>query len=253
MEKDSARENILKLLPSSLPQSNTERVVRVNGIATSWFEQDMGAVAKSGVSGLVVPKVESAACVRRVLNVADNLLTGDSSSSRIFNNIWVCIETPRGVLNAMEICESSDRISTLIMGTSDLTKELRSMHTRDRMPLLHSLSHCLLAARATGKDAIDGVHLDLADEDGFKATCRLGREMGFDGRSLIHPKTVATANEIYSPSQEHVKYSRDVINAWELAVKNGSGVTVLNGKLIENLHVEEARRVLHFAELIKRV
>lgn len=136
------------------------------------------------------------------------------------------------------------------MGTSDLAKDLHAAHTRERLPMLTSLGLCLLAARAYGWAILDGVHLDLADDEGFTHACRQGKELGFDGKTLIHPKTIAKANEIFAPSPEEVAWSRRIIEAHAEAAKAGQGVALVDGKLVENLHVENARRLVALADAI---
>ena len=160
------------------------------------------------------------------------------------------METPRGILHAEEIAGASARLSALVMGTSDLAKDLYAAHTAMRLPLLTSLSLCMLAARAYGLAILDGVHLDLSDDEGFAASCRQGAELGFDGKTLIHPKTIAAANEAFAPSDEKVAWSRRIIAAHEEATAAGKGVVLVDGKLIENLHVAEARRLVRLAEAI---
>jgi citrate lyase subunit beta / citryl-CoA lyase len=160
------------------------------------------------------------------------------------------LETPRGILNAASIATASPRVAALVMGTSDLTKDLHARATRERIPLLTSLQLCVLAARAAGITALDGVHLDLDDDAGFAAACRQAADFGFDGKTLIHPKQVATANEVFAPAASDVDWARRVIAAHADAVAGGRGVVVLDGRLIENLHVDDARRVLALAEAI---
>jgi citrate lyase subunit beta/citryl-CoA lyase len=137
------------------------------------------------------------------------------------------------------------------MGTSDLTKDLHARHTRDRLPLLPSLGLCVLAARAAGVAALDGVHLDLDDDAGFEAACRQAADLGFDGKTLIHPKTIATANEVFAPTAADVEWAWRVIAAHAEATARGQGVVLLDGRLVENLHVDEARRVVALAEGIE--
>jgi len=162
------------------------------------------------------------------------------------------IETPLAVLRVEEVAFSSPHLSCLVMGTSDLTKDLRARHTHDRLPVITSLSLCLLAARAAGLAILDGVHLDLEDEPGFLASCRQGAEMGFDGRTLIHPKTIAGANAAYGPSADDIAWSKRIIEAHNQALAQGKGVVVVDGKLIENVHVEVAERTLALAAAITR-
>jgi citrate lyase subunit beta/citryl-CoA lyase len=163
------------------------------------------------------------------------------------------IETPLGVLAAREIAAASRRLAALVLGTSDLSKELHALATRDRLPLITSLGLVMLAARAYGLAILDGVYLDLSDEEGFGLQCRQGRELGFDGKTLIHPKQIAPANAIYAPSAEEAEWSRRVIAAHAEAVAARKGVALVDGKLIEGLHVENARRLLAIAREIERI
>lgn len=222
-----------------------EVVVRVNALGTPWGEADLAAVASSGADAVLLPKIESAEHVAAALEV----LATHGAPERLA--IWCMLETPRGILHAQSIAAASPRVAALVMGTSDLTKELRARHTRDRQPLVTSLGLCLLAARAHGLAALDGVHLDLDDEAGFAAACRQARDMGFDGKTLIHPRTIALANEIFAPSAEDIASARRVLDAHAAAEAAGQGVAVLDGRLIENLHVEEARRLLALAVAIE--
>ncbi|MBV9523833.1 MAG: CoA ester lyase, partial [Alphaproteobacteria bacterium] len=164
--------------------------------------------------------------------------------------LWCMIETPRGVLHAEEIAAASPRVGALVMGTSDLVKDLGARHTRDRLPLQTAFGLCLLAARACGLAILDGVHLDLADDEGFLQSCEQGRALGFDGKTLIHPKTIAAANAAFAPSAEDIAWSRRIIAAHGEAATAGKGVVLVDGKLIENLHVESARRMVALAEAI---
>ena len=167
--------------------------------------------------------------------------------------IWCMIETPLGVLAAREIAAASPKLAALVVGTSDLTKELHAVASRDRLPLITSLGLAMLAARAHGLAILDGVHLDLSDEEGFAQSCRQGRELGFDGKTLIHPKQIAPANLAYAPSPEEIDWSRRVIAAHTEAAAAGKGIVLLDGKLIEGLHVENARALLALAEEINRI
>jgi citrate lyase subunit beta / citryl-CoA lyase len=164
--------------------------------------------------------------------------------------VWCMMETPLGVLHAEEIAAASPRVACLVMGTSDLAKDLHARHTRDRLPMLTSLGLCLLAARAYRLAILDGVHLDLADDQGFAASCAQGRELGFDGKTLIHPKTLEVANAAFAPAADEVAWSRRIIAAHAEAEASGKGIVLVDGKLIENLHVEDARRMVTLAEQI---
>jgi citrate lyase subunit beta / citryl-CoA lyase len=219
-----------------------EILVRTNGLTTIWGEADLAAAAGMAIDGVVLPKVENAATVQR----AEATLVAAGASEGCL--IWCMLETPLGVLRAEEIASSSRRVGGLIMGTSDLTKDLGARPVPDRSPLLAALGHCLLAARAFGLTILDGVHLDLADDEGFLAECRQGRALGFDGKTLIHPKTIAAANEVFAPSPKEVEWSRRIILAHGEAVAAGKGLLLVDGKLIENLHVENAHRVVALAD-----
>jgi citrate lyase subunit beta/citryl-CoA lyase len=221
-----------------------ERTVRVNGLNTPWGRDDLSAMAKAGADALLLPKVESAADVRMA---ADALAAAGAPDLAI----WCMVETPKGVLRAEEIA-AAPGVGVLVMGTSDLTKDLHARHTAARLPMLASLGICLLAARAHGRDIVDGVHLDLADDAGFEAACRQGVELGFDGKTLIHPKQVEPCNRLFTPGPAEVAEARKIIAAFEAARRAGQGVTVVDGKLIEALHVDAAGRVAALAEAIDR-
>ena len=164
--------------------------------------------------------------------------------------LWCMMETPRGILEAAAIAGATPRLHGLVMGTSDLAKDLHCAHTRERQPMITALGLCLLAARANGLAILDGVYLDLNDDEGFADACRQGAEMGFDGKTLIHPKTIAAANVAFAPSEAEVDWSRRIIAAHAEALAEGKAVVVVEGKLIENLHVENARRLVTLAERI---
>jgi citrate lyase subunit beta/citryl-CoA lyase len=221
-----------------------ELIVRVNGLATRWGREDLAAVASCGAEAVLHPKVESAALVRQTWD----MLTASGASEHLA--LWCMLETPLGILHAEEIAASHPQVATLVMGTSDLVKDLHARHTRERLPLLTSLGLCVLAARAYGLTALDGVHLDLEDAAGFAAVCHQAVELGFDGKTLIHPKTIATANAIFSPVPDEVAWARTIIAAHAQAVAAGRGVVLVEGRLIEHLHVEEARRVVTLADAI---
>ena len=193
-----------------------EVVIRVNALATRWGRDDVAAVARAGPDAVLVPKVESP---RDVVDVESGAALAAGAPSAMA--IWCMIETPRGVLDAGAIAAASPRVGALVVGTSDLTKDLRARHTRDRQPLLTSLGLCVLAARATGVAALDGVHLDLDDDEGFRAACRQAAEMGFDGKTLIHPKQIAGANAAFAPTAADVEWARRVVAAHAAAAGRG--------------------------------
>ena len=182
-----------------------ELVLRVNPLDSPWGHADLAAAATMPIDAVLLPKVESADRVRLTVSLLDALGAPELLA------VWSMIETPRGVLTVGEIAAASPRLTALVLGTSDLTKELHALSTRDRVPLITALGLAVLAARAHGLAILDGVHLDLADEEGFVFSCRQGRELGFDGRTLIHPKQIAPANIAYAPSAEEIEWSRRVI------------------------------------------
>jgi len=221
-----------------------EVTLRVNGLDTPWGTEDLAAAARAGAAAVVLPKVESAAQVQ----AAEARLAAAGAPAELA--LWCMLETPAGVLRAAEIAAASPRLQCLVMGTSDLTKELNARHVPDRQPLLASLQLCLLAARAHGLAILDGVHLDLGDGEGFAAQCRQGRALGFDGKTLIHPSQVAAANAAFGPSPEEIEGARRIVAAYEAALAEGKGIAVLDGRLVENLHVAQARRTLALAAAI---
>jgi citrate lyase subunit beta / citryl-CoA lyase len=224
-----------------------ELVLRVNPLDSPWGHADLAAAATMPIGAVLLPKIESADRVRLTVSLLDALGAPESLA------IWCMIETPRGVLAVQEIAAASPRLAALVLGTSDLTKELHALSTRDRLPLITALGLAVLAARAHGLAILDGVHLDLADDEGFAFSCRQGRELGFDGRTLIHPKQIAPANIAYAPSAEEIEWSRRVIAAHAEATAGGKGVVLLDGKLIERLHIENARRLVTLAAEIDRL
>jgi citrate lyase subunit beta/citryl-CoA lyase len=242
-KKDEARANVAAALKQG--GYRAERVIRVNHHSTRDGVADIKMAARAGCDAVLLPMVESAKDVRDA-----SLRLGAAGASDM--KLWSMIETPLAVLRVEEVAFSSPHLACLVMGTSDLTKDLRARHTHDRLPVITSLSLCLLAARAAGLVILDGVHLDLDDEPGFLASCRQGAEMGFDGRTLIHPKTIAGANTAYGPSADDVAWSKRIIEAHNQALAQGKGVVVVDGKLIENVHVEVAERTLALAAAIDR-
>jgi citrate lyase subunit beta/citryl-CoA lyase len=216
-----------------------EVFIRANGADSPWWIDDLAAISLSGADGVVVPKVEDVATVW----AARDAISGAAEKMAV----WCMVETPKGVLAAAAISDAADG---LVMGTSDLAKELRAAHKPDREPMLTSLGLCLLAARAADVPILDGVYLDLDDVDGFAAACRQGADLGFDGKTLIHPKQLDGANAAFAPSAEEVDWSRRIIDAHAEAEAEGRGIVLVDGQLIENLHVAQAHRVVAMAEAI---
>jgi citrate lyase subunit beta/citryl-CoA lyase len=224
-----------------------ELIIRVNGLDTPWGKDDIAAAAAAKPDAVLLPKVETAAQVHAVEALLER--HGAPAST----TIWCMMETPLGILHAEAIAGASKRVSCLVLGTSDLTKDLHSRHTATRLPMLTALGLCLLAGRAFGLTVLDGVHLDLGDDAGFVEACRQGLELGFDGKTLIHPKQVEPCNAVFAPSPAEVAEARKIIAAFETATAAGKGVVLVDGKLIENLHVEAATRLVALADAIERL
>lgn len=220
-----------------------ELVVRVNGLDTPWGAEDVKMAAQLPVQALLFPKVESVDQVAAIQAAVDS--AGGSGIP-----LWIMIETPRGVLDVRAVVEVSSRIECLVMGTSDLVKELRATHIPSRSNLAFALQRSVLAARAAGVDVLDGVHLDFRNPDSFRDACEQGRAMGFDGKTLIHPTQVEIANDVFGYSEADVADARAVLSTWEAAQAAGKGVAELDGRLIENLHAAEAARVIAFADAL---
>ena len=241
--KDVARAQVVDAVKAG-GYGGRELLVRVNGLNTPWFHADVAAAATSGAHAILIPKVESADAVRQVEAIMVAAGAPDDMA------IWCMMETPRGILKAEEIAASTPRMGGFVMGTSDLAKDLHCAHTALRLPMITSLGLCLLAARAYGLAVLDGVYLDLNDDAGLEASCVQGLELGFDGKTLIHPKTIDTANRVFAPSEKEIEWSKKIIAAHAEAAAEGKGVVVVDGKLVENLHVENAKRIVRLADQI---
>ena len=220
-----------------------ELVVRCNGLDTPWGRDDVAAFAALPLTALLFPKIESAAQVSEIATVVD--AAGGESLP-----LWLMIETPQGVLDLADFA-GHERVEALIMGTSDLVKELRATHEPGRQNLAYALQHCVMVARRYGKDIFDGVHLDFRNEATFLEACDNGRAMGFDGKTLIHPTQIAGANTTFGYSEEEVADAHRLLEVWQAALREGKGVAVLDGKLVENLHAAEAERVVAFAAALE--
>ena len=244
--KESARTIVAAALAEG-GYGRRELVLRVNALDTPWGHGDLAAAATMPIHAVLLPKVERAERVRLSVSLLDAL----GAPERLA--VWCMLETPLGILYAREIAAASPGLTALVLGTSDLTKDLHALSTPDRLPLLTSLGLAILAARAHGLAILDGVHLDLSDDEGFAASCRQARELGFDGKTLIHPKQIAAANTAFAPSAEEIEWSRRIIAAHAEASAAGKGVVLVDGRLIENLHVENARRLVTLAEEIDRL
>ena len=222
-----------------------EIAVRVNGIGTEWHADDITTFADSPLDALVVPKAESPADIKRLGERMDAL--GYSPDVEL----WLMAETPTGVFNARELCQAHERVGALLMGTSDLSQCLRVPATIEREGLVYALSHCVLAAREANIDVLDGVCLDLANPEIYQVQCEQGRELGFDGKTLIHPSQITIANAVFAPSDHDIERANNIITAWNEALARGDGLCVLDGKLVENLHANEASRTIALHEAIQ--
>ena len=222
-----------------------EVVVRVNGPATPWGADDLAAVARAGADAVLLPKVDGPGAVRAA---AGRLALAGAPDGLA---LWAMIETPRGVLAADAIAGATPRLACLVAGTSDLVKDRGARHVPDRTPVLASLSLVVLAARAHGLAALDGVHLDLDDAAGLERACAQGRDLGFDGKTLVHPRQIDAANRAFAPTPVEVALALRIVEAHREAETRGRGVTVVDGRLVEALHVEAARRLLALDEAIR--
>ena len=241
--KVNARQNILAALNTGF--GHREAVVRINGLNTPWGLDDLKAFANSKADAIVLPKVESAEQVQEVATILSQ------ANARPDLTIWAMIETPKAIFKLPEIASSHPLLEALVLGTSDLVKDLHARHTPNRVETQTALSLSILAARAFGLCVLDGVHLSLDDEAGLIQSCIQGRDMGFDGKTLIHPNQIAAANDAFGPSPAEISEAKERISAYEEAIRTGAGIAVLNGKLIEELHIQEAKRILSLAKTIE--
>ena len=242
--KAEARERVCEAATSGRYGAR-EVTIRINGLGTLWHDDDLRAVAAAGPAAVVVPKVDSAGAVHAIEKGLEAAGAPDHTA------IWAMVETPVAMFAAREVAESCERLAVLVMGTNDLAKELRAEHVPGRAPLLTGLGLALLAARAAGKVILDGVYNDIRDPEGFEAECVQGRQMGFDGKTLIHPSQLEPCNRVFAPKAEAVEQAVRIIAAFEEAEAEGRGVLTVDGRKIENLHVEQARRTLALAAAIE--
>ena len=240
--KDIARAQAVAAVNSG-EYGKRELTIRCNALATPWGHADVAAAAKACVSAVVIPKINSVAEVNEVSAALD------AAGAPKEMMIWAMIETPTAIFDCREIA-AHPRVPVLIMGTNDLAKELRAAQVPGRAPLYPSLHMALLAAREAGKTILDGVYNDIKNAEGFREECVQGLQMGFDGKTLIHPDQVGIANDVWSPTEAEVAHAREVIAAFDEALAAGKGVVQLNGRMIENLHVDNARRAIAIAEAI---
>jgi citrate lyase subunit beta/citryl-CoA lyase len=243
--KEEARAQVVAAVKAG-GYGKREIAVRVNGLDTPWGMDDIKAAVAVKPDAILVPKINSAEDVAR----ADKALADAGAASAL--QLWCMIETPLAILNIQSIAAkvSSSRMTLWVMGTNDIAKELRAAHTPDRVPMLASLGLSVIAARAYGIVILDGVYNDIKNEPGFAAICVQGRDMGFDGKTLIHPSQVAPCNAIFSPDPETVAFARKTIEAFQAPENKGKGVLKVDGKMVEILHAEIAKRTVAIADAI---
>lgn len=221
-----------------------ELVIRINGLETPWGQDDLAAACAASPHAILLPKVESAKMVLDIEQQMQNL------GAKPETLLWAMMETPLGMLNAAEIARATPRLGCFIMGTNDLVKDLNAEHTPAREPVVTALGLSMLAAKAHGLAIVDGVYNAFKDDDGLRASCLQGRAMGFDGKTLIHPAQIETCNQIFSPDEAALDLARRQVAAFQEATEKGEGVAVVDGKIVENLHVETANRLLAKADAI---
>lgn len=241
-EKPNARKLLTETL-CALDYGRRAKLVRINALSTPWGADDLDVIATAKPEAILLPKVDSAAHVTQLARLLD--ARSDTANTRI----WAMIESPLGVLNALDIAQAP-RMAGFIMGTNDLAKDMGCRFRADRMPLMTALQLPLMAAKAAGIVAVDGVYNAFKDEEGLRAECQQGRDMGFDGKTLIHPAQLDIANQIFAPSDDEVALARRQIAAFEEATAKGEGVAVVDGKIVENLHIVTAQQILAKADAI---
>ena len=247
--KDAAMPTVVEALKGG-GYGNREIVIRINGLSTEWGERDLDMAAKAGPDAILVPKINSGADVKDI----EARLT--KAGAPAHTKLWIMMETPIAMLSAREIAavaaEKDSRLVAFVLGTNDLVKELFARHTPERLPLVTSLGLGLLAARAYGLLCFDGVYNEIDNAQGLEEVCKQGAAFGFDGKTLIHPGQVDAANRAFSPSLEEVAWSRTIIAAFDAPEAKGKGVLRVDGKMVELLHAESARRVVAIADMIAK-
>lgn len=243
-----AREQISAALAEG-GYGHRELIVRINALSTQWGSEDIKAISSfpTAPDAVLIPKIDTASDVADAISAFENAGCPDTVA------MWIMAETPKCILNIAGIAAAHPRLAGMVMGTSDLSKDTRVRHTPDRQGFITALNLCVYAARAYGLTIIDGVQLDLENEELLRFSCAQGRDLGFDGKSLIHPNQIAAANVAFAPDEEEIASAHGIIEAFEQAQAQGKGVVVVNGRLVENLHVDEAQRQLALAAAIARI
>jgi len=243
--KQLAREQIVAALAEG-GYGHRELMVRINALTTEWGLEDIKAICEAPVApdAVLIPKPSTAA------DVVEAITAFEAAGCPDGVDMWIMAETPLCILNIAEVASAHPRLKGMVLGTSDLSKDTRVRHTPDRLGFITALNLCVYAARANGLDVIDGVQLDLENDELLRLSCAQGRDLGFDGKSLIHPNQIAAANSAFAPDAQEIAGARNIIAAFEEAQAQGKGVVVVKGRLVENLHVEEAKRLLELADAI---
>ncbi len=241
--KEEARGLVADRL-QNLDYGHRELLVRINALDTIWGRDDLAAMATAGAHGILVPKVNKASDVLDVVALLEEHGAPEDLA------IWVMMETPLAMLAAEEIARAHPRLKGMVMGTNDLAKDLGAAHTSLRLPMITGLGLCMLAARAHGLAIIDGVFNDIKDEEALRASCQQGLEMGFDGKTLIHPNQLAPCNDVFAPDDAAIDLARRQVAAFDEAIAQGKAVAVVDNKIVENLHVAHARKILAMADAI---
>jgi citrate lyase subunit beta/citryl-CoA lyase len=245
--KSAAREQVCAAVKAG-GYGRRELVIRTNGVDTAWFGDDLGAAVEANPDAILIPKVSTPETLDQIGAQLDRLKASPTL------RVWAMIETPLAILHAEAIARAArnprSRLSCFVMGTNDLAKETRARFVPGRAPMLPWLTSAILAARAHGLDILDGVYNDLKNEEGFLAECEQGRDLGFDGKTLIHPAQVATANAVFAPDEAELAQARAIIAAFAQPENQGRGAIQLGGRMVELLHAEMAKRVVALAEAI---
>ena len=241
-EKENARHLLAERL-QSVDYGNRAKLVRINALSTVWGAADLDVIATARPEAILLPKVDEAGQIEALARLLD--ARPETAQTRI----WAMMESPLGVLNALSIARAP-RMAGFVMGTNDLAKDMNCRPRADRLPMLAALGMALIAAKAAGIVAIDGVYNAFKDEDGLRAECEQGRDMGFDGKTLIHPAQLDIANQVFAPSASDIDLARRQIDAFDAARARGEGVAVVDGKIVENLHIVTAQQILAKAEAI---
>ena len=242
--KDLARQQVIRAVKAG-NYGNRELIVRINALDTPWGAADLDAIADAGADAILLPKVETR---HQLIEARERLIAAGGPPQQKF---WMMAETPRGILDLDDIC-AAPGLNAIVMGTSDLGKELRVRTSQPRTGLIGALSHCILVARAHGLDIIDGLYPAIAADADFRNSCQQGLELGFAGKTLIHPRQLAIANEIFGVSAAQAAHAGAMLRAWQQARDAGEGIAVHDGKLIEQLHIDEAKRILSLHQAAQR-